>query len=111
MIFSLVLGKHLLATLFIPARRLRLANLYFVHSDPYFFLHHAQIDRVWWIWQNQNPSERTYALAGTITLNNNPPSRNTSLDDVLEMGVNAPEGIKIGDAMSTLDGPFCYIYV
>ncbi|KAJ9621865.1 hypothetical protein H2203_006745 [Taxawa tesnikishii (nom. ined.)] len=41
-------------------------------GDPWFWLHHAQIDRTWWIWQNQNPSARTNAIAGTITLNNSP---------------------------------------
>ncbi|GAB7359888.1 hypothetical protein MBLNU230_g7416t1 [Neophaeotheca triangularis] len=79
-------------------------------GDPYFFLHHSQIDRVWWIWQNLDLEKRQNALAGTLTLFNQPPSRNTSLDDVLELGVNDGEGIKIRDAMSTLGGPFCYIY-
>lgn len=45
-------------------------------SDPYFFLHHAQIDRVWWMWQNQQPYVRTNAIAGTLTLGDSPPSRN-----------------------------------
>ncbi|KAK5165792.1 uncharacterized protein LTR77_008715 [Saxophila tyrrhenica] len=85
-------------------------DLFASPGDPYFFLHHAQIDRTWWIWQNQDLENRQNAIAGTLTLNNNPPSRNTTLDDIIELGVNAPKGIKIGDAMSTLDGPFCYIY-
>jgi len=80
-------------------------------SDPYFYLHHAQIDRTYWIWQNQNLAERQYAIAGTITLDNDPPSRNTTLEDIIELGVNAPEGITIKDAMSTMAGPFCYIYL
>lgn len=79
-------------------------------GDPFFFLHHAQIDRTWWLWQNQNLAKRQNAIAGTITLNNSPPSRNTTLDDIIDLGVNAP-GIKISQAMSTLSGPFCYVYV
>ena len=82
-----------------------------LHSDPYFFLHHAQIDRVWWIWQNQDLKNRQNAIAGTITLNNDPVSRNTTLQDLLQLGVNEPVGIPIASAMSTLGGPFCYIYV
>jgi tyrosinase len=39
-------------------------------GDPAFFLHHSQIDRTWWIWQNQNLANRQNAIAGTITLNN-----------------------------------------
>jgi tyrosinase len=79
-------------------------------GDPAFFLHHAQIDRTWWIWQNQDLKNRQNAIAGTITLNNNPPSRNGTLQDIIDMGVNNP-GIQIAQAMSTLAGPFCYIYV
>lgn len=79
-------------------------------GDPAFFLHHAQIDRTWWIWQNQDLKNRQNAIAGTITLNNSPPSRNGTLQDYIYLGVNAP-GIQIGDAMNTLAGPFCYIYV
>lgn len=79
-------------------------------GDPAFFLHHAQIDRTWWIWQNQDLKNRQNAIAGTITLNNNPPSKDGTLSDLLSLGVNAKD-IKIGDAMSTLAGPFCYIYI
>ncbi|KAI6836173.1 tyrosinase central domain-containing protein [Hortaea werneckii] len=84
-------------------------DLFASPGDPYFFLHHAQIDRTYWIWQNQQLATRQYALAGTLTLNNSPPSRNGTLDDVLELGVNAG-AITIREAMSTLGGGFCYIY-
>lgn len=33
-------------------------------SDPVFYLHHAQLDRVWTMWQAQNPNTRTYEIAG-----------------------------------------------
>jgi len=42
-------------------------------GDPYFFLHHAQIDRVWWIWQNQDLKTRQNAIGDTITILNQPP--------------------------------------
>lgn len=80
-------------------------------GDPAFYLHHAQIDRTWWIWQNLNLETRQNAISGTMTLNNSPPSRNGTLDDIIDLGVNTPDGgIRIGDAMSTMAGPFCYIY-
>ncbi|CAL3967961.1 hypothetical protein PZA11_006984 [Diplocarpon coronariae] len=79
-------------------------------GDPAFWLHHAQIDRTWWIWQNQDLGARQNAIGGTITLNNSPASRPGRLDDPITLGVNAPN-ITIGDAMSTLAGPFCYIYL
>lgn len=80
-------------------------------GDPAFFLHHSQIDRTWWIWQNQNLANRQNAIAGTITLNNDPPSRNGTLEDMLNLGYANTDSITIGDGMSTLAGPYCYIYV
>lgn len=68
------------------------------------------IDRVYWIWQNQGLPERINAISGTITMSNNPPSRDATLDDLQDMGVNGGP-IKLRDLTSTVDGPFCYIYV
>jgi len=85
-------------------------DLFTSPGDPMFWLHHGQIDRTWWIWQNQDLSARQNAIAGTITLDNQPPSRNGVLTDILNMGVNAPT-VQIKDVMSTLAGPLCYIYV
>ena len=36
-------------------------------GDPAFYLHHAQVDRVWTIWQNLNPGNRTQQVYGTGT--------------------------------------------
>ncbi|KAL3418664.1 tyrosinase central domain-containing protein [Phlyctema vagabunda] len=85
-------------------------DLFASPGDPAFYLHHAMIDRVWWIWQNQKPEARTYELSGTITLADFPPSRNGTLDDILDMGFAGGEPIQIRDAMSTLGGDYCYIY-
>ena len=86
-------------------------DLFASPGDPYFFLHHAMIDRVWWIWQNQDIAKRQYAIGATITLNNQPPSRNATLDDTLDLGFIGVDTITIRDASNTLGGPFCYIYV
>ncbi|KAF4556627.1 Tyrosinase-like protein 6 [Elsinoe fawcettii] len=85
-------------------------DLFASPGDPYFFLHHGQIDRTWWIWQNQDLANREKALAGTLTLFNSPPSRDTALTDAIDLGVLAPS-VTIGDVMSTTKGPLCYIYV
>ncbi|USW53164.1 Putative tyrosinase copper-binding domain, di-copper centre-containing domain superfamily [Septoria linicola] len=94
-------------------------------GDPFFYLQHAQIDRMWWIWQNYldvtgkkngvegGEGDRLYVVANTTTVNNSPPSRNVTLDDVVQLGLNdlnGAEGITIRDAADTLAGPFCYIY-
>jgi tyrosinase len=84
-------------------------DLFASPGDPYFFLHHAQIDRTWEIWQNQDLATRQNALAGTNTLFNFPPSANTTLDDLLDLGVLAPK-MKIREAMSTRGEKWCYTY-
>jgi tyrosinase len=39
--------------------------------DPVFFLHHAQVDRLWWIWQQKDPMNRMMEYLG--------PAENTRL--------------------------------
>ncbi|KAH9821058.1 hypothetical protein DFH28DRAFT_1050679 [Melampsora americana] len=79
-------------------------------GEPMFYLHHAMVDKVWWVWQNLNPNERTYVIAGTQTMFNHPPSRESSLDDLIDLGYNAGP-IRLRDLMSTIQGPLNYIYV
>lgn len=77
--------------------------------DPAFFLHHAQIDRVYYIWQWIGDESRQQTISGTITNLNQPPSRNGTLDDILNVEP-VGQNMKIRDALSTVDGPFCYVY-
>ena len=79
-------------------------------GDPMFWLHHAQIDRTWWIWQNQDINNRLNQVSATITINNTPPSRNGTLQDTVNLGVNAPP-VAMSNLVSTIGGPFCYIYL
>lgn len=86
-------------------------DLFVSPGDPAFYLHHAQIDRTWWIWQNQDPARRTSAIGGAIVFLD-PTARNGTLDDIIDLGVNA-RPIAIGKTMSTVGltgGPLCYIY-
>ncbi|CZT11605.1 hypothetical protein WAI453_004635 [Rhynchosporium graminicola] len=80
-------------------------------GDPSFYLHHAQVDRMWTLWQAQDPATRQYALHGTNTFLNLPPSANTTLDDIVDLGYSAQPTYKIRDLMNTVKGPFCYIYL
>jgi tyrosinase len=84
-------------------------DLYSSPNDPAFFLHHAMFDRLYWMHQVLHPKEAR-GIAGTLTLQNNPPSRNATLDDVLEMGVLG-KSYYIKDMLSTSNGnPLCYVY-
>ncbi|KAK8013539.1 Tyrosinase-like protein orsC [Apiospora marii] len=49
--------------------------------------------------------------AGTLTLSNTPPTRNATVDDVLQMGILA-ETRPLRELFDTLGGtPLCYVYV
>ncbi|KAF2743855.1 Di-copper centre-containing protein [Sporormia fimetaria CBS 119925] len=87
------------------------SDFYNSPSDPYFWFHHAMIDRTWATWQNQDVAGRRYQIAGTLTFLNNPPTRNATLDDVMTMGEWLGfKNITIRDASTTVGGPFCYVY-
>lgn len=84
------------------------SDLFASPTDPSFFLHHSMVDRLYWTWQALH-LDQADTIAGTITILNQPPSRDAVKEDALDVGVTA-EAITIGDALSTLGGPFCYIY-
>ncbi|KAK0649242.1 hypothetical protein B0T16DRAFT_127812 [Cercophora newfieldiana] len=89
-------------------------DFYVSPGDPAFYLHHSMIDRVWWIWQLLSPSDRAQgstAVAGTGTFLNQPPSPNTTIDDVIDIGYAGGPPLKIRELLSTTEGPFCYIYL
>lgn len=101
-------------------------------GDPMFWLHHAQVDRVWTIWQGQNLEKRTYEVWGTGTAANSewpsfltrvfavwngtgtnlaavPPSDNVTLDTAMDFGtVDGPKTIR--EVSSPVDGDYCYMY-
>lgn len=82
-------------------------------GDPTFFLHHAQIDRLWTLWQNVDPSTRQNALHGTLTYMNWPPSPEGKLEDLIDLGKlsSGGNGTMMREFMSTTEGRFCYEYV
>ncbi|KAK8232167.1 hypothetical protein HDK90DRAFT_300325 [Phyllosticta capitalensis] len=85
-------------------------------GDPAFYLHHANIDRTWWIWQQQHPSSRCSgptAISGTRTFLNEPPSPNATYEDPMNLGWAGSQHGEVRllkDVMSTTEGGFCYVY-
>jgi tyrosinase len=79
-------------------------------NDPVFFLHHAMLDRVWWLWQALH-LDQAETVAGTLTLSNRPPSRNATVEDVVLMKYLGLEAREIKELLSIVDGPFCYVYL
>jgi len=79
-------------------------------GDPAFYLHHAQVDRVYWIWQNLDFANRQ-GVWGTTFLFDFVPSPNTTVNDPVDLGLLAgPTTIK--SLMNTVGNtPFCYAYI
>lgn len=78
-------------------------------GDPAFYLHHGQVDRVWWIWQMLDyPNRKT--VFGSEVFMDLFPSPNVTLSTVIDIQPLAPP-VTVGDLMSTTSGPFCYIYL
>ncbi|KAK3689443.1 tyrosinase-like protein [Podospora appendiculata] len=79
-------------------------------GDPSFYLHHAQVDRVYWIWQNLDWANRQ-GVFGPVNLLNYPPGPNTTLEDYLPL---EPLGkpVQIKSVINTVGGsPLCYVYI
>ncbi|EKD17377.1 FAD binding domain containing protein [Drepanopeziza brunnea f. sp. 'multigermtubi' MB_m1] len=86
------------------------ADFFASPGDPAFFLHHAMVDRTWVIWESLKWPARVKEVAGTLTVLNIPPSANATLADLQNLGPLAGD-IALGDLLSPLSGPFCYIYL
>ena len=87
------------------------SDLYASPNEPVFFLLHGQIDRVWAIWQGLDYATRRDVVDGTLTLGNIPPSPEGTLDSPMQMGIPAGGEMTIGDAKSTVEGEYCYVYL
>ncbi|KAK0264910.1 hypothetical protein B0A54_16166 [Friedmanniomyces endolithicus] len=74
--------------------------------DPLFFLHHTQLDRLWWLWQQRQPEKGLTAYGGHKERHS---MKMASLEDEIGMRKLAPS-IKVAQVMD-LEGDFlCYRY-
>lgn len=90
--------------------------MYTSPGDPAFWSHHANIDRVWWMWQMLDPAARaadvSTAVNGPLTFfNETAPYGNGTTATLQDIGYVA-EGSQyaLGELMSTTEGMFCYVY-
>ncbi|PPQ83615.1 hypothetical protein CVT25_006300 [Psilocybe cyanescens] len=84
-----------------------MSNFYSSPGEPLFYLHHANLDRIWWRWQQANAS-RMYEVSGPSTKEE--PIREVTLDYILTMGSLGPD-VTIRDVMDIHSEPNCYTYV
>jgi tyrosinase len=77
-------------------------------SDPLFYLHHANLDRIWWKWQMMDPHARLHEISGRSSVD--PPYRNVTLHFKLKSGTLAPV-VPIRDVMNIMGPMLCYDYI
>jgi len=79
-------------------------------NDPAFYLHHGQVDRVYWIWQHLDFDNRQN-LFGTTFFFDFVPSPNATVNDLVDLSPLAPP-VTIKSLMNTVGGsPLCYAYI
>jgi tyrosinase len=83
-------------------------DFYISPNEPSFWLHHGMVDRIWTIWQSQDYKTRMMDMQGGTSMMGG--GRQQSLDDLVDLGVVGEKVYKIRDLMSSVDGPFCYMY-
>ena len=76
------------------------------YPDPIFFLHHAQLDRIWWRWQQENLTARLKDYSGKHMFNS---TGEASLSDPL-MFAGFTEDMSVFDVMDTQGDLLCYKY-
>ncbi|GAD93058.1 conserved hypothetical protein [Paecilomyces variotii No. 5] len=77
-------------------------------NDPVFFLHHGQVDRVWWIWQQRHHRDGKF-LGGYDGISRNDSTVSAQLTDMLDFGDFAPD-VSVNDVINTQAGILCYRY-
>ncbi|KAL4816198.1 hypothetical protein BDW67DRAFT_185023 [Aspergillus spinulosporus] len=81
-------------------------------GDPIFLMHHMYVDRIWWLWQKQDPINRLYDISGQTlnhTANVEPAGswENATLHYELSSFGVMPN-VTIGEVMNTQGGYLCY---
>ncbi|CBF83990.1 hypothetical protein AN2799.2 [Aspergillus nidulans FGSC A4] len=81
-------------------------------GDSVFFMHHMYVDRIWWLWQKQDPINRLYDISGPTlnhTANIEPAGgwQNATLHYELSSFGIMPN-VTIAEVMSTQGGYLCY---
>jgi tyrosinase len=82
-------------------------------TDPLFYLHHANLDRIWWLWQNKRP-ENLNAMGWQIFFKKSntavPMTLDTSVDVYGFLAPNVPAKAVVDPINRSGDGVMCYVY-
>ncbi|KAF2162476.1 hypothetical protein M409DRAFT_27101 [Zasmidium cellare ATCC 36951] len=76
-------------------------------AEPLFFLHHAQLDRLWWIWQSRS-KQNSRAYSGPKSMGSN---ESASVDDLIPVSFpSLADDVPVKEVLSTQAGILCYTY-
>jgi tyrosinase len=80
-------------------------------NDPIFFMHHAQVDRLWALWQQEDPEVREKDYSGFKTQNKYDGSvrLEASLTDIMNFS-GLSKDLTVEQVMSTKSNILCYKY-
>jgi tyrosinase len=80
-----------------------MANLYTSLTDPIFWLHHSNLDRLWHSWQAINPKDRMHDIVSPeVDISGG----NITTDYLLRVGFTGTT-IPIQDVMDVTAWPWC----
>jgi tyrosinase len=77
-------------------------------GDPLFYLHHGNIDHVFWMWQQKDLKDRENQVGGPIEPFDYS-GKNVTLDFTVNMGELAGEAT-LKDLLNTQGSTLCYTY-
>lgn len=72
-----------------------------------FSLHHTQLDRLWWKWQQIEPQKQLTEYLGEAAYVDD--SKDATLDDLIILGGLAPD-VRVRDIIDTESVLLCYRY-
>ncbi|KAH6901637.1 monooxygenase [Coprinopsis sp. MPI-PUGE-AT-0042] len=76
-------------------------------GDPIFYLHHGNLDRIWWKWQSADLTNRLNAVSGPTTQGQG--GKNLTLDFMLPY-TTLSSSIAVRDIMDIESEPSCFQY-
>ncbi|KAH7390635.1 hypothetical protein BKA66DRAFT_459432 [Pyrenochaeta sp. MPI-SDFR-AT-0127] len=81
-------------------------------SDPIFYLHHANLDRLWWSWQSKDPNARLSDISGPLVQFDyaNQQGENATLDTKIRLGQSVNITLTVRDVMNIQGDLLCYKY-
>ncbi|KAH9438325.1 hypothetical protein MCOR02_001961 [Pyricularia oryzae] len=90
-----------------------MTDTYASPGDPVFYLHHSNVDRAWWSWQQRDLGKRQREMDGPLFMFDyaNALGGNATLDTPVWVGLAGQRvEFKAGELLHLQKGPLCYMY-